>query len=126
MKIIKGRLVSKCPVIKTGVAKNGKLILGRGINLIVIDSGFNGDISAPTEVLNQLELEYSGTMKFQLADGTKVWKDIWDGTVILEDYEYEAIFIEGDFLLGMELASDLFSYFLLDFDNQKVELKIKK
>ena len=123
--IIKGRLVNKCPVIKTGVAKNGKLILGKGINLIVIDSGFNGDISAPTEVLDQLDLVYSGTMKFQLADGTKVWKDVWDGNVILEDYEYDALFIEGDFLLGMELASDLFSYFLLDFDNQKVELKTK-
>ena len=37
----------------------------------------------------------------------------------------KAFFIEGDFLLGMDLAFRLFSYFLLDFDNQKVELKTK-
>ena len=126
MKIIKGRFVNKCPVIKTGVAKSGKLVLGRGRNLIVVDSGFDSDISVPPKVLNLLNREYAGNMPFQLADGTEVWKDLWAGIVVLGDYEHEALFIEGDYLLGMDLTADLFSYFLLDFDNQKVELKVKK
>ena len=32
---------------------------------------------------------------------------------------------KGDFLLGMELASDIFSYFLIDFINEKVELETR-
>ena len=87
MKIIKGRFFNKCPVIKTGVSKNGKLMLGRGRNLIGVDSGFNGDISLPPKVLDLLDLEYSGTTKCQLADSTEVWKELWSGIVVLDDYE---------------------------------------
>ncbi|MCH8318880.1 MAG: hypothetical protein IIA88_10385, partial [Bacteroidetes bacterium] len=85
--MIKGKFIDNRPVIKTGVTKKGKLVLGRGRNLIVVDSGFNGDISVPPKVLELLDLEYSGTSKFQLADGTEVWKKLWAGIVVLDDYE---------------------------------------
>ena len=80
--MIKGKFIDNRPVIKTGVTKKGKLVLGRGRNLIVVDSGFNGDISVPPKVLELLYLEYSGTSKFQLADGTEVWKKLWAGIVV--------------------------------------------
>jgi len=124
--MIEGEFIDDCPVIKAGASNNGRLVLGKGNELIVVDSGFNGDISIPPELFNKLELEFCGVSKFQLADGSKVWKALWAGEVKLAKDHFVAFFIEGDFLLGMDLASRLFSYFLLDFDNQKVELKFKK
>jgi len=125
MKKLIGRFVDYSPIIRTSISPQEKLRIGRGSYLLVIDSGFTGDISAPAEILDKLSLEYAGTMPFQLADRTIVWKDLWGGTILLGDDEYEALFIEGDFLLGMELASDLFSYFLIDFIKEKVILQIR-
>ncbi len=126
MKKIIGWFLDSEPFIRASISRDQKLLMGKGEYLLVVDSGFTGDISAPDEILDRLDIEYSGTMPFQLADGTIVWKDLWAGEVVLENYEYEALFIEGDFLLGMELASDIFSYFLIDFINEKVELEIRQ
>ncbi|MFH1321895.1 MAG: hypothetical protein ABII90_14745 [Bacteroidota bacterium] len=124
--MIIGNFSNYSPVIKAGISRSGKLIFGRGNERIIVDSGFNGDISAPPVVLDRLDLVYSGETQFQLADGSLVWKDLWAGEVILEGNYFEALFIKGDFLLGMELAADLFSQFLINFDNQKIKLKIRK
>jgi len=123
--MIKGKFVDKSPRIKADITKNGKVALGKGKDFIIVDSGFNGDICAPPEVFDKLDLLYVATTKYQLADGSIVWKDMFAGEVILSKNSYEALFIEGDFLLGMDLASKLFSYFLIDFNTNKVELKIK-
>ncbi len=121
---IRGKFIDFSPVIKAGISHEEKLIVGHGEHPLIVDSGFTGDMSVPSEILDLLDVEYSGTMPFQLADGKVVWKDLWYGWIVLGKYEYEALFIEGDFLLGMELASDLFSYFLVNFINKKVELEV--
>lgn len=125
MRKINGYFINYSPVIRAGISREGKLRIGKGKYFLIIDSGFTGDISAPPEILDELKLEYAGTMPFQLADGTIVWKDLWAGRILLDDKEYEALFIEGDFLLGMELASDLFSYFSIDFIKKRVTLRLR-
>lgn len=121
---ITGSFTDFSPVLSADI-EDGKLLLGEGKAVLVVDSGFTGDISAPSDILNRLDLAYSGTMPFQLADESVVWKDLWAGKVAIGGYAYDALFIEGDFLLGMELGSAIFSYFLIDFVSAKVELAIQ-
>jgi predicted aspartyl protease len=121
-----GQFVDFNPVVRAGISRNGELIIGRGESLIVIDSGFTGDICAPREILEDLDVQYSGTMPFQLADGSVVWKDLWMGKIALGNNKYEVLFIEGDFLFGMELASNIFSYFLIDFVSNRIEIELKR
>ena len=124
-KIIKGRMINKTPMVRAGI-KHGKLVIGKGPYFITVDSGFNGDLSVPSVVLDQLDVEYAGTMNFQLADGSIVEKDLWYGDVIIGKLIVDVLMIEGDFLLGMELAEDIFSSFLIDFDNKIVALELRE
>jgi len=123
---IKGRFIDFSPIIEASISHDRKLIIGQGNYPLVVDSGFTGDISVPPQILDSLDVEYSGTMPFQLADGKVVWKDLWHGWIVLGKYEYEALFIEGDLLLGMELAADIFSYLLVDFEDEIVEMTTRK
>lgn len=124
-KKIHGEFIENSPIIAIDISSDGELIIGRGKYGIVIDSGFTGDISMPKGFLQRLRVEYKGITPFQFADGRIEWKAVWKGYIILNNFAHEAAFIEGDYLLGMELASDIFSYFLIDFINEKVELKTK-
>src|SRR3989337_2647289 len=98
-----GQFRDLAPIIRAGISSNGRLLIGRGRYGLVIDTGFNGDMSSPRSILQSLDLVYSGTMQFQLADRTIKWKHLWQGWIVLDEHEYETLFIEGDFLLGMEL-----------------------
>ena len=120
-----GEFIDLAPTIRAGISSDGRLLIGRGRYGLVIDTGFNGDMSAPRGILHSLDLVYSGTMPFQLADGSVKWKHLWQGWIVLGEHEYETIFIEGDFLLGMELSRDLFKHFILDFDLKHVELRVR-
>lgn len=126
MKKITGRFIDFSPIIRVGISNDGKFILGKGNYDLIIDSGFTGDISVPKKILNKLEVEYAGTMQFQLADGTVVWKKLWLGSLLCGGNEYEALFIEGDFLLGMELASEVFTFLFIDFVKGKVEVGVRR
>ena len=52
--MILGNFNNFSPVINAGISRSGKLILGRGNERLTVDSGFNGDMSAPAEVLRRL------------------------------------------------------------------------
>lgn len=121
---VKGRIKEDfSPVIAAGILKDGRLSLGKGDLELLVDTGFNGDISAPSEILNGLDLKYWGAVPIQLADGKVTTQDLWSGTVVLGGLENEALFSEGEFLLGMDLAAELFSYLLIDFQNNTLTLE---
>jgi len=71
-----------------------------------IDTGFNGDLVLPQQLIDDLELPPSGTLKAMLADGSEValrryacWID-WFGT----ERELEVVANDGEYpLLGVGL-----------------------
>jgi len=71
----------------------------------IIDTGFNGEMTLPPALVQQLGLKFVGNRTATLADGSDVVLDVflatldWDG----EDREVLALQSEGGPLIGMEL-----------------------
>ena len=72
---------------------------------VVIDTGFNGFLTLPANVIVDLELSFAGITIAELGDGSlvrtsafKVWIS-WDGNEV----EARALEAEGGVLLGMSL-----------------------
>lgn len=70
----------------------------------VLDTGFNGDLSMPDEVILRLGLEYTGPVKVSYAVGSGE-RQAYQGTVLWHGrpQEVEVINSDGEFLLGMEM-----------------------
>ncbi len=100
--------------------------MGRGPLDICVDTGFTGDLSLPREVLKKLRLRYVGTMDYQLANGRVETIDQHQGIVIAGDYEYEAMFMEGEWLLGMDFIQEVCRDLRLDIDRGTVTLTLRR
>lgn len=84
------------------MSRDGKLLLGKGKLVLCVDTGFTGDVALPSRVLERLDLDYIGPIDYRLADGSVQPMDQWLGRVVTGNHEYQAVFIEGDSLLGMD------------------------
>jgi predicted aspartyl protease len=117
MNRIKSYLKNHQPYIR-GEIENGKLALNKGINNILIDTGFDGGMRLPSCLLDKLEKNYISLIKIRLADGSLSETKLWQGEISIFNKLHMALFIEGEGepLLGMELASLLFSKFMINFD----------
>ncbi len=90
---------------------------------ITVDTGFNGGIAIPLEMMDKMDMEFFGYDTFTLATGDIVELPMFMGKVILDDYESKTWFIPGDSLLGMEFLSAVGSILYFDFENETVELR---
>ena len=71
---------------------------------VVLDTGFDGDLALPSNVISDLELSYIGTVDVRLATGKKVKAPTYEGVVSWHGRQRNVIVIEaGDGLLGMAL-----------------------
>ncbi|MEM8944244.1 MAG: clan AA aspartic protease [Planctomycetota bacterium] len=77
-----------------------------------IDTGFNGDLVLPQQVIEDLELRPSGTLKAVLADGSEVALRRYTCTIAWFEHqrELEVVANEGEYPLlgvGLLLGRDL-------------------
>ena len=65
-------------------------------------------------------------MDDQLSEGSVSEVDQWFGTIIVGDYEYEALFMQGDSLLGMDFLMDECRGFHISCDTGQVRLTVRR
>ena len=71
----------------------------------VIDTGFNGDLTLPIDLVNSLELQPAGNRIATLGDGNTVILKVFLAKVMWHDQEREVLALqaEGGSLVGMSL-----------------------
>ncbi len=71
----------------------------------VVDTGFNGFLTLPIDVLNTLEASAAGTRRAELGDGNLVEMDVYFVKVKWRDEERELLALQADTtpLVGMSL-----------------------
>jgi clan AA aspartic protease len=93
----------------------------------IIDTGFDGDLSVPTDIAIALGLELRTKRKYTLADGSVHSELAFAGKVrfLGEDREIEILLTDLDVpLIGTALLEDC--RLTVDFANETVELKKAK
>ena len=71
----------------------------------VIDTGFNGYLTLPSDLVNRLNLQLAGNRRATLGDGNTVVLDVYLAKVIWHGREREVLVLqaEGGPLIGMSL-----------------------
>jgi len=90
----------------------------------IVDTGFNGLLTLPPDVIAELALEWKESSEATLADGSNVFYDVYEGTIIW-DAGIIAIAIdesESEPLIGMELM-DGFHIHIEDVDGGRVQIE---
>ena len=74
----------------------------------VVDTGFNGHLSLPPEVIGRLNVKPDGQADVDLATGAQATLSAWLGNVLWHDTIRSVLIFEsnGTPLLGMELMED--------------------
>lgn len=99
---------------------------GRVLDL-VLDTGFNGELMLPRAILRELGFPYRSRVRVELADGSVIRADVYEGTILWFGRErVVGIFATGsdEGLLGTQM---LFGCRLeVDLDEDKVVLRQKR
>ena len=71
----------------------------------IIDTGYNGTLTLPLDVIHQLSLTAQGSCEVTLADGSTADLDIFRATVVWDDLpmSIELLAAEGGAAIGMTL-----------------------
>ena len=72
---------------------------------VILDTGFNGDLALPAEIIQNLGLTYRGQTSWTLATGEEATMSNYDGVVSWHGQSRDVEFVETDSesLLGMAL-----------------------
>jgi len=103
--LIRGEIIDFTPMFKAYLRKEGLVIGETGDILLAVDTGFDGGIALPQEMLDEMDVELIGYDTFSLATGEVVELPMFLGKAIIKDNEIEIWFAPGDLLLGMEFFS---------------------
>ena len=73
----------------------------------VIDTGFNGFLTLPAQLIDDLALPFAGTTRAALGDGSEVQMDVFEATVLWDNQERGVVVLaaEGGALVGMSMLS---------------------
>ena len=90
----------------------------------IVDTGFNGLLTLPPDVIAELALEWKELSEATLADGSIVFYDVYEGTI---DWDSQTIAIsidesDSEPLVGMELM-DGFHIHIEDTDGGRVQIE---
>ncbi len=71
----------------------------------VIDTGFNGYLTLPSDLINRLKLQLAGNRRATLGDGNVVVLDVYLAKVLWHGQEWEVLALQADGgpLVGMSL-----------------------
>ena len=91
---------------------------------LVVDTGFNGHLVLPAQLLQEISFDHKGSTVVELADGSKVTSELYEGSIIWfgEDKKVRVHATSSeDALLGTKM---LVGYVLeLDMKAGKVEIR---
>jgi clan AA aspartic protease len=75
---------------------------------VLIDTGFTGELTLPSELIEALGLEFLDTSKAELANGVFIESDIYSAKCIWHDEvrEIAVMRMESQALIGMELLEN--------------------
>jgi len=91
----------------------------------IVDTGFNGDLELPKDLLDLLDAFYVGRVKSALAGGQTVEEDIYLIEFLFDDrvVQAEASFVSGSqILIGTRLLQDY--HLQINFVSKSVQLEI--
>ena len=73
----------------------------------VIDTGFNGFLTLPSQFITNLALPFAGTTCATLGDGSEAYLDVFEATVLWDNQERDIVVFaaEGEALVGMSILS---------------------
>ena len=73
----------------------------------VIDTGFNGFLTLPSQLVTNLALPFAGTTRATLGDGSEAHLDVFEATVLWDNQERNLVVFaaEGEALVGMSMFS---------------------
>ena len=73
----------------------------------VIDTGFNGFLTLPAQLIADLALPFAGTTRAALGDGSEVQMDVFEAAVLWDNQERGVVVLaaEGGALVGMSMLS---------------------
>ncbi|MFQ5865886.1 MAG: hypothetical protein ACE5IW_11725 [bacterium] len=121
--LIRGKIIDFVPSFIGSLGEGGTLVLGEDEGFsFTVDSGFNGGIALPDEILEKMEVEFFGYDTFTLATGDFVELPMYLGKVVVKGTEIETWIIPGDSLLGIEFLSSAGSALYLNFEDDTIEL----
>ena len=121
--ILSGFIKDNNPLFNARINNNKCLEFNNnGSIFVTVDTGFIGGIALPKEILSKLSIKFVAYESFILANGSKIRLKVFTGRVVVKKKNVETLFIEGDYLIGMELMSSLADELRVDFKNKKVRL----
>jgi len=122
--VLRGEIRNNIPYFYCSIKKDGTLVLksDKGQE-ITADTGFSGTVALPEATLKKMGLKPSTVADFRLADGSLVTLPIYWGWVEMGSEVFDTWFIQGDFLLGMELFSIAGERLIFDLDGGRVRLE---
>ena len=70
-----------------------------------LDTGFDGDLSLPSQILQELAVAVESERAFELADGSRTTARTWSATALWDGTPRAVLIVEmaGERLLGMDL-----------------------
>lgn len=73
----------------------------------VVDTGFNGFLTLPVQLITTLALSFAGTTQATLGDGSAVHMDVFEAIVLWDNHERSVavLAVEGSALVGMAMLS---------------------
>lgn len=122
MTALVGAMDSKTPYVLARILRNGRLCLeavqasSKATRLrVCVDTGFTGGFSLPETLLARLELDFLGYEPYILANRQRVEVPTFAGFVIVGRMSFEARFIPGQPLMGVEFMEAAFRTLRIDF-----------
>jgi len=119
---IQSEIIGLVPVFKAFM-RDGMLVFSeKGDIPFTVDTGFNGGITLPQNLLDEMNLEFIGYDTFTIGTGETVELPMYLGNVCLKNQILETWFIPGDTLAGMEFLYSVGTILKLDFEKSTVKL----
>ena len=90
----------------------------------IIDTGFNGYISIPVNLIERSDWDFIGTEEYELANGDIVEEKVYIGRILFGENEIKVFSLSNktnDILIGTKLFKD--KILKIDFKYSKVEIE---
>jgi predicted aspartyl protease len=120
--IIQGEINNLDPLFRAYVSEGLIVFSNDGDISLTVDTGFDGEISLPQYILDDIDLELMGYNVFVTATGERIELPLFLGKALVEEKEINTLFIPGDFLVGMGFLQFSGKSLVLDFEESTVKL----
>ena len=120
--LIQGKIINFVPTFKAYIREDLLAFDSDGDIFLTVDTGFDGEIMLPQIILDDMNLEFMGYDTFTIATGETIEVPVFYGKVIVKKQEFEAWFIPGDQLVGMEFFCKVGKALELNFEESTVNL----